>query len=188
MRVKILSFSFLPALLFSISAHAQITNVKAYMVLPKGDTVWGTARVNTRKEFYDYEKVSFKDSTGRQKSYDADKILAYGYNDHEFVVRELDGENLFFRILTKGPITFYKLMFPGYRMNKLSWETEYYLSTRDHPQLMVLKEHRMKKQLIQLMEDNPEFINPYDEKLGVEADRILEIIKQYNNWKLNSGS
>lgn len=173
---------------FYACVNAQSAFVKAYIVNLKGDTVRGTARVNPKKEYDNFDHVSFKEGNGPQKSYDPDKILAYGFEGHEFVVMEADGENVFFRVLEKGPINLYKQMFPGFRMNKLSWETEYYISNRENPKPVLLKESKVKKQLLQWMEDKPEYINKYNEEAGFDLDATLEIIKKYNNWKRNSGT
>jgi len=174
--------------LIPIYGGAQSSYEKGYIVTLKADTVWGQARINPKKEYENFDKVLFKDGKGSQRSYDSDKILAYGYNDVQFVVMEADGENLFFKILEKGPITMYKQMFPGFRMNKLSWETEYYITNKENIKPVVLKEYKIKRQLQLLMEDNPEFINAYDEKRGFDAEETLEIIKKYNNWKITSGT
>jgi len=171
-----------------LSSQAQSAFIKGYIISLKGDTVWGEAKVNPKKENDNFDKILFKDAKGQQKSYDSDKILGYGYKDKHYVVMEADGENLFFLILTNGAITMYKQMFPGYRMNKISWETEYYITDKDNPKPIVIKEFKVKKQLSQHMEDNLEFINTYNEEAGFDPEKTLEIIIKYNNWKRSSGT
>ncbi len=169
-------------------ASAQSAFVKGYILSLKGDTIWGEAKVNPKKENDNFDKVLFKDSKGQQKSYDSDKILGYGYKDKHYVVMEADGENLFFLILTRGAINMYKQMFPGFRMNKVTWETEYYITDKENPKPLVIKEFKVKKQLSQHMQDNLEFINTYNEEGDFDAEKTLEIITKYNNWKRTSGT
>jgi hypothetical protein len=168
--------------------QAQSGFVKAYIISLKGDTVWGEARINPKKEHDNFDRVIFKDTKGQQKSYDSDKIRGFGYKDMEYIVMEQDGEDLFYRVMTRGPITMYKQMFPGFRMNKLSWETEYFIETKDTEKPVLLREAKIKKQLTQYMQDNPEFINAYDEAFGFEVDKVLETIIKYNAWKKTSGT
>jgi hypothetical protein len=185
------SRKFLHVILISLTvfaAKSQSGFVKAYIISLKGDTMWGEARVNPKKENENFDKILFKDALGKQKSYDSDKILGYGYKDKHYSVMEADGENLFFLSLARGAINMYKQMFPGFRMNKMTWETEYYITDKDNPKPLVIKEFKVKKQLSQHMEDNLEFINTYDEEQGFDAEKTLEIIIKYNNWKRASGS
>jgi hypothetical protein len=179
------------AFIFSFAlfiGRAQSAFVKGYIISLKGDTIWGEAKVNPKKENDNFEKILFKDTKGQQKSYDSDKILGFGYKDKQYVVMEADGENLFFLILTKGAITMYKQMFPGFRMNKVTWETEYYITDKENPKPLVIKEFKVKKQLSQHMQDNLEFINTYNEEEDFDAEKTLEIITKYNNWKRTSGT
>ena len=60
--------------LITFSANAQIAFVKGYIINEKGDTVKGEVKINPKKEQDNYSKVFFKDESGTQKNYKANKV------------------------------------------------------------------------------------------------------------------
>lgn len=171
-------------ILFSaIYSQGQVTFVKGYIVNLKGDTLKGEAKINPKKELESYNKVFFKDESGVQKNYKPEKLQAYGYEGHHFVSMDSEGEKKFFKVLSRGTINFYKLGYEGLRMNNIVFEVEYYLSHSGDKELELVKEGKFKKQMTEWMKDNTEFINTYGDEKNFNAERALEIISNYNDWK-----
>ena len=165
------------------STNAQPGFVTGYIVNAKGDTVKGEVKPNVKKEHEAYIKVVFKDANGVQKTYKPNKIKGYGFNDQNFVGMDLDGELNFYRLLAKGEINFYKLMFEAMHMNEIVYESEYYISHPDNKKMVLVKESKFKKQMLDWMKDNQEFINTYDDDKKFDSEKAIEVIKQYNAWK-----
>jgi hypothetical protein len=163
------------------SMKAQQTYVKGYLVTDKGDTLKGEIKLNPKKEHEAYSKVFFKDQTGVQKGYKPGKTKAYGYDNTHYIAMDSEEEQKFFQVMASGAINLYKLGYEGMRMNEITHEVEDYIAKDDKMELV--KESKFKKQISDWMKDNPEFINTYEDTKKFDADKAVEIIKQYNSWK-----
>lgn len=173
---------------FTLSMAAQSSMEKGYVVTLKGDTLKGEVKVNPKKEIDAYTKVTFKDETGAQKIYKPNKVLAYGFNDERYVAMDSqDEEKRFYKVLAAGEINFYRLGFESMRMNAVNFEVEYYISKAGEKNLILIKETRFKKQISEVMSDNLEFAEAYDDK-KFDLAKALEIIKNYNSWKKSTNN
>ncbi len=175
------------ALLFgcaTVILQAQITFVKGYLITEKGDTLKGEVKMNPKKEYENYNKVFFKDNSGIQKNYKPNKkIKGYGFDNNHFVTITLDEETKFYKRLTTGDITFYKISFEAINMNEVTYDFDYFLFREGDKKLTNAKQNKFKKQLQEWMTGSAGFANDFkDEKIFNEAGAI-EAINKYNEWK-----
>lgn len=170
---------------FSFSVTSQIAFVKGYIVNEKGDTIKGEVKINPKKEQDNYSKVFFKEESGTQKNYKANKVKAYGFDNQNYVAMDYDGELKFYRVLASGSINFYKMMFEITNMNATSYDGEYFISHGENKKLISVKEGKFKKQMTELMKDNTEFISAFEDEKTFNFEKAAEVIKQYNAWKAN---
>jgi hypothetical protein len=167
---------------------AQTGFEKAYIITTKGDTIRGEAKVNPKKESEAYEKVIFKDANGVQKNYKPGKTKGYGVQDKHFITLNFEGEPRFYRVLTRGDINLYMLAFESMRMNEATYDIEYFLSKPDNKKLVTVKQSKFKKQIADWMEDNPEFLEGYDDEKEFDSEKAISVITQYNNWKAGNNT
>ena len=169
--------------LLGFFAQAQTIYEKGYLVNEKGDTIKGDVKLNLKKEFEVYSKVAFRDEKGIQKTHKPEKVSAYGFKDRNFVKMDYGNELLYYEVLAKGDITFYKLVFEAMYMNQIVNETEYFASKTGNKKVLTVKSSKFKKFMSDWMEDNLEFINAYEENKKLDETKAIEIINQYNAWK-----
>ena len=151
------------------------------MINMTGDTVKGEIKMNPKKEFDNYSKVFFKDASGVQKNYKPDKVKGYGFDNKHFVASKYEGEPSFYKILSHGHIMLFEMMYETQQMNEISQKTEYYLAKKEDTEYSKLKEGKFKKQLGELMKDNPDILaNAEDKKFEIE--KVVELVNQYNDW------
>lgn len=152
------------------------------MITIAGDTLKGEVKMNPKKEFDNYSKVFFKDASGVQKNYKPDKVKGYGFDNKHFITSKYDGEAVFFKVLSKGHIMLFEMMYEMQIMNEISQKTEYYLAKKEDTEYAKLKENKYKKQLTELMKDNPEILANADEGKKFEIEKVVELVNQYNDW------
>ncbi|MBA3679668.1 MAG: hypothetical protein H0W73_00540 [Bacteroidetes bacterium] len=174
----------LTALLISLvtfCVNAQITFVKGYIVNEKGDTLKGEVKINPKKEQDNYSKVFFKEESGTQKNYKANKVKAYGFDNQHYIAMEYEGEQKFYRVLVRGEISLYKMMFEVANMNAISWEGEYYMMRKDDKKMTTVKEGKFKKQLQDMMSGAAGYANEYEGDKKLNEEKAVEVITKYNN-------
>lgn len=162
-------------------SFAQITFVKGYLINDKGDTLKGEVKMNPKKEFDQYNKVFFKDESGVQKNYKPDKVKGYGFENKHFIAAKYEGDMLFYKILSSGKLMLYEMMYEVMQMNEISYKSDYYVSNPGDAEYTKLKQNKYKKQLAELMKDNPD-IAEGDEEKKFEIEKVLELVNQYNDW------
>ncbi|MBP7808818.1 MAG: hypothetical protein KA163_05965 [Bacteroidia bacterium] len=171
------------ALFLSISImFSQITFVKGYIINLTGDTLKGEVKMNPKKEFDNYNKVYFKDASGVQKNYKPNKVKGYGFDDKHFIASTFDGEPTFYKVLSKGPIMLFEVMFEMQQMNEIAVKNEYYIAKKEDAEYSKLKEKKFKKQLEEYMKDNPEILTSAEEDKKFEIEKVVDLVNQYNDW------
>lgn len=174
-------------MLAMLPAGAQTYYEKGYLVSDKGDTIRGEVKLNQKKEFEVYSKVTFRDEKGVQKNYKLEKVKAYGFKNRHFVKMEYGSEEYFYEVLVVGAINFYKIVFEALYAKTVELETEYFIKRSDGKKVSSMKSSKFKKTMLDWMEDHPEFINAYEEPEAKKFDeaKAIEVIVQYNTWKAN---
>lgn len=173
---------FLGCMLALMTLPALSQNYKpGYLVLANGDTLKGEVKINEKRPLEPYVKVTFRETSGVQKTHKPIKTLAYGFEGQHFLSFRHHDEPGFYRVLSKGAITLLEFKYEGLRMNKPYIETEYYI-VADGKNLEEVKEKNFKKQLNSLMSDNPEAAAAYEQdKFDPEAAAAL--FNEYNAGK-----
>jgi hypothetical protein len=167
------------SLIFS-GAFAQITFVKGYVIQASGDTMKGEIKINPKKEFDCYYKVFFRDPSGVQKNYKPEKVKGYGFNGKDFLTSKYEGEPAFYKVLTRGHIMLFEIMYETMQMNEISYKNEYYVAKKEDKEYERLKTNKLKKQLGEMMKDNPDMVENIDEKFEIE--KVVDVVNQYNTW------
>jgi hypothetical protein len=176
------SINTITVLFFCFSTFSQISFVKGYMITMTGDTLKGEIKTNPKKEFDSYNKVFFKDPTGVQKNYKPDKVKGYGFDNKHFIASTYEGEPMFYKILSRGQVMLFEMMYEMQNMNEIVYKTEYYVAKKEDTEYSKLKESKYKKQLSELMKDNPEILATADEDKKFEIEKVVTLVNQYNNW------
>lgn len=171
-------------LLLSIQLRAQTYYEKGYLVNEKGDTLRGEVKLNAKKEFEIYTKVAFRDEKGIQKNHKPEKVSSFGFKDRNFVKMSYGSEDMYYEVICRGEINFYKLVFEAMYANRVELETEYFIQ-RGSKKVQALKSSKFKKIMTEWMEDHPDFINAYEEPEAKKFDEAAakQVVENYNAWK-----
>jgi len=182
-RMKV--FCFWLFILALLPVGAQTYYERGYLVNDKGDTIRGEVKLNQKKEFEVYTKVTFRDEKGVQKNYKLEKVKAYGFKERQFLKMDYGSEEYFYEVLAVGHISYYKIVFEALYAKTVELETEYFIQKAGSKKVAPMKSSKFKKTMTDLMEDNLEFINAYEEPEPKKFDeaKAIAIITQYNTWK-----
>lgn len=176
-KALLILFSF-----FIYCNYAQITFAKGYLVELDGDTLKGEVKMNPKKDFDLFNKVFFKDESGVQKNYKPDKVKAYGFDGKHFVASLYEKEMMFYKVLSRGTVQLYEMMYETQIMNEISYKSEYFLSRKDDKEFTRLKPVKYKKQISEFLKDNPDIVQNTDDDKKFEIEKVVELINQYNDW------
>lgn len=167
---------------------AQVTFVKGYMITLKGDTVKGEVKINPKRLGDNFTKLFFKDNEGVQKNYKPDKVKGYGYEGKHFIAEKFGDEICFYKILAKGKVTLYEMVYEEYNVSSTYFKSEYYFSQEGDKEFTRIKQGKFKKQLSDVMKDNTEFIqNATEDEKKFEIEKVIDIVNQYNAWAKTNG-
>ncbi len=168
----------------SKNIQAQVKFFKGYVLLLNGDTLTGEVRKNVKKEFDSYTKASFRKSEGLEvKTYRADKIKEYVVDGITFVSRNVDGEQMFVKRLSKGPVNLYEAQVEVLQMNEVKVKSDYYME-REAGEFVKIKSGKFKKQIVDVMGDNQEIVKGLEEK-KYDYENIVEVFNAYNKPMTN---
>jgi hypothetical protein len=179
-----LTFALFLCISISKTMHAQVKFFKGYVLLLNGDTLNGEVRKNVKKEFDNYSKASFrKNEGGELKTYRADKIKEYLVDGTTFVSRNVDGEQMFVKRLSKGSVNLYEAQVEVLQMNELKVKSDYYME-KEAGEFVKIKSGKFKKQIVDVMGDNQEIVKGLEEK-KYDYENIVEVFNAYNKPMTN---
>lgn len=164
--------------IFSSNIHAQTKYYKGYVVLLNGDTLNGEIRKNSKKEFDNFTKASFKNEAGEIKTYHADKVKEYVVDGATFISRNVDGDQIFVKRLSKGAVNLYEVQVEVMQMNEIKVKSDYYME-KEAGEFVKIKSGKFKKQIVDVMGDNQEVVKGIEEK-KYDYDNIVEVFNVYN--------
>ncbi len=173
---------FLIGCFITSSMYAQQTFVKGYIVQLTGDTVRGEIKINPKKDLDLYLKVAFKEESGLQKTYKADKLKAYGFNNEVFIAGKYDGESSFYKVLSSGTLDLYELKFETLQMNDIKTKIDFFMKKKGSEDVVKIKHGRFKKQLAEQMADATQIVKEIEENKNLELENIEQVFDQYNTW------
>ncbi|MDQ3046498.1 MAG: hypothetical protein M3R27_03050 [Bacteroidota bacterium] len=169
---------------FNTSAVAQVKYFKGYVLLLNGDTLKGELKKNMKKEFDNFARASFRKSEGAEmKTYRADKIKEYAVDGVVFVSRNVEGEQVFVKRVSKGAVTLYESQIEVLKMNDIVVKSDYYME-KEAGEFIKIKSGKFKKQMTDVMGDNEQIVKGLEEK-KYDYENIVEVFKEYNKSASN---
>lgn len=164
-----------------VMAKAEMLWKPGYVVTNAGDTLKGEVKVNDKKEFDLFRKVTLKLSETEKKMYNPNKIKEYTVDGQRFIVKSIDGENVFVKVVAQGAVTLYQHQFEYYHGEEVRYDTEFYIEKNND--LSKIKGNKFKKLVAEIMADNAELVKKVQESDGkYEGDAIVEVVNEYNTW------
>ncbi len=164
-------------LLISVS-FSQITTVPGYIIRSTGDTIEGDIKINPKKNFEYYTKVSYKDAQNN-KVYKPDDINGYGFKDNNFISNKLNEEPFFYKVLCNGKVMLYELMYKGVTANA-DYVSDYFIAKKGETNFTRVKQGKTKKQLAEYMKDKPDVLNSFDDS-KFEIEKLISVVNKYNS-------
>ncbi len=184
-------------LVFSLKGFAQNGYLPGYVVLKKGDTLYGKLRDRKEGSFQKlYPKVYWKGPAGRGKKYGPDQLLGYTIGSRQFeshwisdkgrlirdiyYSREGEGECRFMKVVTKGALSLYHLEFLDPESSAIDHVE---LCIKDGDDTFITTNRGVfglrKRALAEYVSDYPDLA----EKIRSGAIRnMVHIADQYNQW------
>lgn len=161
-------------------SSSQISFVSAYLITEKGDTLKGEIKINPKKEQDYHNKVFFKDEQGIQKNYKPNKVKGYGFKNNNYISMDCDGEKKFYKIIAKGEISLYKMIFEEVNMNEVNYVADYFLQREGDKKLTDVKPNKFKKQLQEMMSGSASFASDYSGDKELDESSAAQVINAYN--------
>jgi hypothetical protein len=171
-------------LMFNIKAAAQAKFFQGYVILLNGDSIKGEIKTNLKREFDNFAKASFRKKEGSEvKSYTPAKIKEYCVNGTTFVSRNVDGEQVFVKRVSKGTVNLYEAQVETMQMNEIKIRSDYYME-KTGGEFVKVKSSKFKKQMSDVMADNEEIVKALEEK-KYDYENIVEVVNAYNKTSAN---
>lgn len=171
-------------LIFNTNTSAQVKYFQGYVILLNGDSLKGEIKMNLKREFDNFAKASFRKKEGSEiKSYSPAKIKEYCVNGTTFVSRNVEGEQVFVRRISKGTVNLYESQVETLQMNEIKIKSDYYVE-KAGGEFVKVKSSKFKKQMTDVMADNEEIVQALENK-KYDYENIVEVINAYNKTNTN---
>jgi hypothetical protein len=166
-------------MIFSLNAVAQAKYYQGYVILLNGDSLKGEIKKNLKHEFENFAKASFRKKEGVDaKSYTPAKIKEYCVDGTTFVSRNVDGEQVFVKRISKGAVNLYEAQMETLQMNEIKIKSDYYVE-KSGGEFVKVKSSKFKKQMTDVMGDNEEIVKALEDK-KYDYENIVEVVNAYN--------
>ena len=158
-----------------------------YYVSLKGDTIRGKIQVNPPAADDFYKHFYFKDVRAKKpKLFAPQRVLAYGFDNKDFVMVNLDRKKVFVERLATGRLRFYELKYSEKADLTASLESVYYIkdtqAEKDElKQLNKLSTKYYKKNLKPFMKDQPAIWDDLD-KFNFNEQNIISAVNEFNAY------
>jgi hypothetical protein len=164
---------------FGQTTSAQVKFFKGYVLMLNGDTLKGEIKKNLKKEFDNFCRAAYrKTESGEVKTFRPDKIKEYSVDGVIFVSRNVYGEQVFVKRLSKGTVNLYEAQVEVLQMNDLKVKSDYYME-KDAGEFVKIKSGKFKKQITDAMGDNQEIVKGLEDK-KYDYENIVELFNAYN--------
>lgn len=179
---------------FALAAQAGMIYKPGFVITSKGDTVRGEVKINEKKEFDLFRKVSVKLSETESKTFKPDKVKEYSVDGQRFITKKIDDEYVFVKVVAMGELNLYMHQFEFYHGEEVRHDSEYYiekgnLNQPDSQPSKIKGSGKFKKMVAELMGDHTELVKKIqtsDNKY--EGEAMVEVVVEYNDWvKQNKG-
>ena len=169
---------------FHSHANAQAKYFSGYVILLNGDTLKGEVKKNPKREFDNFAKAAYRKKDGGEiKTFNPTKIKEYNVDGVTFVSRNVNGEQVFVKRLSKGVVNLYESQIEVLQMNDFKVKSDYYME-KGAGEFVKIKSGKFKKQVEEVMADNEEILKALADK-KYEYDNIVELFNAYNKSASN---
>ncbi|TND08671.1 MAG: hypothetical protein FD123_1887 [Bacteroidetes bacterium] len=175
-------------------AQAGMIWKPGFVVTVKGDTVRGDVKINDKKEFDLFRKVSMKLSETENKTFKPEKLKEYTVDGQRFITKKIDDEFVFVKVVAHGQVNLYLHQFEVYHGEEVRHDSEYYIeksstASADSQPAKIKGSGKFKKLVAELMNDHEELVKKVQSSDSkYEGEAIVEVITEYNDWaKQNKG-
>lgn len=164
---------------FNKNTYAQAKYFPGYVITLKGDTLNGEIKKNPKRDFDNFAKASYRKKDGSEmKTFNPTKIKEYCVDGITFLSRNVDGEQVFVKRLSKGSVNLYEAQVEVLQMNDVKVKSDYYME-KGAGEFVKIKSGKFKKQVEEVMSDNEEIVKALADK-KYEYENIVELFKAYN--------
>jgi hypothetical protein len=164
---------------FSSAAQAQVKYYQGYVIMLNGDSLKGEIKKNPKREFDNFTKASFRKKEGSEiKSFSPSKIKEYCVDGIVFVSRNVDGEQVFVKCISRGAVSLYEAQVEVLQMNEIKVKSDYYME-KAGGEFVKVKSSKFKKQMSDAMADNEEIVKAIEDK-KYDYENIVEVVNAYN--------
>lgn len=171
-------------MVFNSSAFAQAKYFPGYVIMLNGDTLKGEIKKNPKRDFDNFAKAAYRKRDGGEiKTFNPSKIKEYMVDGFVFVSRNIDGEQVFVKRLSKGTVNLYEAQVEVLQMNDIKVKSDYYME-KEAGEFVKIKSGKFKKQVEEVMSDNEEIVKALADK-KYEYDNIVELFNAYNKKASN---
>jgi hypothetical protein len=168
-------------LTLSLPSQAQMIWKKGYVLLASGDTMNGEIKVNPKKEFDFYSRVTVKKSEEEKKSFTPAKAREFCFEGTRFVSKQVEGEGSFVKCLACGAVNLYEHQYEWQSGNNIVYKSEYFIEKNDGKEMVRVKSVHFKKIAEEYMGDNADLMKDLHDK-KYDFDQMAEMVQQYNTW------
>ena len=175
------AFFLLACVSFFSSAQAQMLWKKGYVLLNSGDTVKGEIRINPKKEFDCYSKVTVKKSEEEKKTFNPVKAKEYCFEETRFVSRLVEGEGSFVKCISIGAVNLYEHQYEWQSGNEIIYKSEFFIEKAQSKEIVRVRPGKFKKIVEEYMGDNAELLQEVKDK-KYDFEQLSEVVQTYNSW------
>jgi hypothetical protein len=164
---------------FSTRAVAQVKYFQGYVIMLNGDSLKGEIKKNMKREFDNFAKASYRKKEGSEsKTFTPAKIKEYYVDGTTFVSRNVDGEQVFVKRISKGAVNLYESQIEVLQMNDIKVKSDYYME-KAGGEFVKVKSSKFKKQMSDAMSDNEDIVKALEDK-KYDYENIVEVVNIYN--------
>ncbi|MCX6295241.1 MAG: hypothetical protein NTX97_04080 [Bacteroidetes bacterium] len=172
------------AMVMAFNSYGQAKYYPGYVIVLNGDTLKGEIKKNPKREFDNFTKAAYRKKDGSEiKTFNPTKIKEYCVDGVTFVSRNVDGEQVFVKRVSKGVANLYESQIEVMQMNDIKVKSDYYMEKQDGG-FVRIKSGKFKKQIEEVMADNEEIVKALEEK-KYDYDNIVELFNAYNKTASN---
>jgi hypothetical protein len=145
----------------------------------------GEVKKNLKKEFDNFAKVAIRKSEGAEiKTFNPTKVKEYMVDGVKYVSRNIDGEQVFIKLLSSGTVNLYEAQIEVMVMNEIKSKSDYYMEKAGETGPVKIKSGKFRKQVQEVMSDNEEIVKGLEDKT-YEYANIVEVFNTYNKASKN---
>lgn len=169
---------------FNFNASAQAKYYTGYVIMLNGDTLKGEVKKNPKRDYDNFAKAAYRKKEGGEiKTFNPTKIKEYCVDGIIFVSRNVEGEQVFVKRLSKGVVNLYESQIEVLQMNDIKVKSDYYME-KAAGEFVKVKSGKFKKQVLEIMADNEEIVKALEDK-KYEYANIVELFNAYNKSASN---